>query len=272
MHSRNYSCRNLGANETASVRAHWAGYYNNNTRRRCEMKSGHSHEFMKALWTSKKVDMSRQKTVFGHPTTASSPCKCSLSFEHFTPFSPCVLDLPSRGESYIWPEPSFEDPKWWHLFWMIQLSNGNTLADDNNKNNNCNTVPFLPAVLAEVDKYTEVEYSMVRSPTISQSYIALSLKVHPLLPCLPASHVLKLKKIKAFSGAHGFQPLPSSRGSSTTSEGTRSLNSQPRTWTLLPNTSRMLYIGLSTFTLNSAAFVCNRAGVLSLYVADDMVS
>lgn len=38
-------------------------------------------------------------------------------------------------------------------------------------------VPFPNAVLAEVDKYAEVEYSMVRSPVVSQSYIDLGLKV-----------------------------------------------------------------------------------------------
>lgn len=34
----------------------------------------------------------------------------------------------------------------------------------------------------------------------------------------------------------------------------------------------MLYIGVSAFTTNSAAFVYNRAGALSLYITDDMVS
>ena len=34
----------------------------------------------------------------------------------------------------------------------------------------------------------------------------------------------------------------------------------------------MLYIGMSSFTLNSAAFVYHKAGVLSQYITDDMVS
>ena len=34
----------------------------------------------------------------------------------------------------------------------------------------------------------------------------------------------------------------------------------------------MLYIGVSAFTTNSAAFVYNSAGALSLYITDDMVS
>lgn len=34
----------------------------------------------------------------------------------------------------------------------------------------------------------------------------------------------------------------------------------------------MLYMGMSAFTLNSAAFVYHKAGVLSMYVTDDMVS
>ncbi|KAB5537187.1 hypothetical protein PHYPO_G00115980 [Pangasianodon hypophthalmus] len=35
--------------------------------------------------------------------------------------------------------------------------------------------------------------------------------------------------------------------------------------------SKMMYIGLSAFTLNSAGFVYNNAGVLKLYVTDDMI-
>lgn len=46
----------------------------------------------------------------------------------------------------------------------------------------------------------------------------------------------------------------------------------PAPFSLPPQDSNMLYIGLSAFTLNSAGFVYNNAGVLSLYVTDDMVS
>ncbi|XP_075880786.1 bactericidal permeability-increasing protein-like [Nelusetta ayraudi] len=91
-------------------------------------------------------------------------------------------------------------------------------------------------VLAEVDKYAEVEYSMVRSPTVSQSYIDLSLKG-------------EFYNI----GRHQEPPFAA------------------QSFSLPPNASRMLYIGLSAFTLNSAAFVYERAGALSLYVTDDMV-
>lgn len=45
----------------------------------------------------------------------------------------------------------------------------------------------------------------------------------------------------------------------------------PQPFSLPPQTNNMLYIGMSAFTINSAAFVYNRAGVLSLYVTDDMV-
>lgn len=41
---------------------------------------------------------------------------------------------------------------------------------------------------------------------------------------------------------------------------------------LPPQTDNMLYVGLSAFTANSAAFVYSTAGALSLYVTDDMVS
>lgn len=46
----------------------------------------------------------------------------------------------------------------------------------------------------------------------------------------------------------------------------------PTPFSLPPQDSNMLYIGLSAFSLNSAGFVYNNAGVLSLYVTDDMVS
>ena len=40
----------------------------------------------------------------------------------------------------------------------------------------------------------------------------------------------------------------------------------------LPNQEQsMLYIGLSAFTANSASFVYNKAGTLSLKITDDMV-
>ncbi|XP_007560923.1 bactericidal permeability-increasing protein-like [Poecilia latipinna] len=91
-------------------------------------------------------------------------------------------------------------------------------------------------VLAKVDKYAEIEYSMVSSPVISQSSLDLNLKgqfynigKHQEPPFIPA----------AFS-------LPSQN-------------------------NNMLYMALSAFTANSAGFVYNKAGVLSLYITDDMV-
>lgn len=36
---------------------------------------------------------------------------------------------------------------------------------------------YIAAVLAKVDKYAEIEYSMVSSPAVSMSSIDLSLKV-----------------------------------------------------------------------------------------------
>ncbi|XP_055364806.1 bactericidal permeability-increasing protein-like isoform X1 [Betta splendens] len=46
----------------------------------------------------------------------------------------------------------------------------------------------------------------------------------------------------------------------------------PAKFFLPSQTNNMLYIGVSVFTANSAAFVYNKAGVLSLYITDDMVS
>lgn len=41
---------------------------------------------------------------------------------------------------------------------------------------------------------------------------------------------------------------------------------------LPPENNNMLYIGMSAFTVNSAAFVYHNAGALSMYITDDMVS
>uniref|UniRef100_A0A3B3QAU4 Bactericidal permeability-increasing protein n=1 Tax=Paramormyrops kingsleyae TaxID=1676925 RepID=A0A3B3QAU4_9TELE len=91
-------------------------------------------------------------------------------------------------------------------------------------------------VLAKVDKYAEIEYSMVTPPSISNFLIELSLKG-------------EFYNI----GQHQEPPF-----------------SAPP-FSLPPQTSSMLYIGLSSFMANSAGFVYNRAGALSLYITDDMV-
>lgn len=46
----------------------------------------------------------------------------------------------------------------------------------------------------------------------------------------------------------------------------------PAAYSLPSENNNMLYMALSAFTANSAGFVYNKAGVLSLYVTDDMVS
>lgn len=43
-------------------------------------------------------------------------------------------------------------------------------------------------------------------------------------------------------------------------------------FSLPPENSNMLYMALSAFTANSAAFVYHKAGALSIYITDDMVS
>ncbi|CAJ1051813.1 bactericidal permeability-increasing protein-like [Xyrichtys novacula] len=91
-------------------------------------------------------------------------------------------------------------------------------------------------VLAKVDQYAEIEYSMVSSPTVSKSSIDFSLKGE-------------------FYNIAMHQEPPFA----------------PSAFSLPPEVSNMLYIGVSTFTANSAAFVYNKAGVLSLYITDDMV-
>lgn len=91
-------------------------------------------------------------------------------------------------------------------------------------------------VLAHVDQYAEIEYSMVSSPTVSNSSIDFSLKG-------------EFYNI----GKHQEPPFT------------------PAAFSLPPQINSMLYIGLSAFTTNSAAFVYNRAGTLSLYITDDMI-
>ncbi|XP_023117085.1 bactericidal permeability-increasing protein-like [Amphiprion ocellaris] len=91
-------------------------------------------------------------------------------------------------------------------------------------------------VLAKVDQYAEIEYSMVSSPIISNSSIDLSLKGE-------------------FYNIGRHQEPPFS----------------PKDFSLPPQINNMLYIGMSVFTANSAAFVYDKAGALSLYITDDMI-
>ncbi|XP_070696923.1 bactericidal permeability-increasing protein-like [Pempheris klunzingeri] len=91
-------------------------------------------------------------------------------------------------------------------------------------------------VLAKVDKNAEIEYSLVSSPTVSKSSIDLSLKGE-------------------FYNIGKHQEPPFS----------------PAAFSLPPQINNMLYIGISAFTTNSAAFVYNKAGVLSLSITDDMI-
>uniref|UniRef100_UPI0009B4385D BPI fold-containing family C protein-like n=1 Tax=Monopterus albus TaxID=43700 RepID=UPI0009B4385D len=92
-------------------------------------------------------------------------------------------------------------------------------------------------VVAQVDQYAEIDYSMVSSPMVSQSSIDLSLKGE-------------------FYNVGKHQEPPFS----------------PTPFSLSSQLSNMLYFGMSAFTANSAAFVYNSAGALSLYITDDMVS
>ncbi|XP_047660088.1 bactericidal permeability-increasing protein-like [Tachysurus fulvidraco] len=92
-------------------------------------------------------------------------------------------------------------------------------------------------VLAQVDKYAEIDYSMVGSPFVSYSGIDLGLKGE-------------------FYNIKQHQEPPFS----------------PTPFSLPAQDSNMLYIALSAFTLNSAGFVYNNAGVLKHYITDDMIS
>ncbi|XP_019734900.1 bactericidal permeability-increasing protein-like [Hippocampus comes] len=91
-------------------------------------------------------------------------------------------------------------------------------------------------VLAQVDKYAEIEYSMVADPTIVKSSIGLSLK----------GEFYNIEKKQE-------TPFPAAVFSLPTED------------------KKMLYLGVSAFTANSAAFVYHTAGALSLYITDDMI-
>ncbi|KAM9859558.1 bactericidal permeability-increasing protein-like isoform 1-T2 [Aulostomus maculatus] len=91
-------------------------------------------------------------------------------------------------------------------------------------------------VLAPVDRYAEIEYSMVSAPSVSAASIELNLKGE-------------------FYNIGRHQEPPFS----------------PVAFALPPQLNSMLYIGISAFTANSAAFVYHSASVLSLNVTDDMI-
>ncbi|RXM92268.1 Bactericidal permeability-increasing protein [Acipenser ruthenus] len=92
-------------------------------------------------------------------------------------------------------------------------------------------------VLAKVDRYAEVEYSLVSPPVITKNYIDLDLKG-------------EFYNI----GQHHEPPF----------------TAPP--FSLPEQASSMLYIGVSEFTLNSAGFVYYSAGVLNTNVTDDMIA
>ncbi|KAJ4926862.1 hypothetical protein JOQ06_014606 [Pogonophryne albipinna] len=99
-------------------------------------------------------------------------------------------------------------------------------------NNNLKTLN----VLAKVDPFAEIEYSMVASPAVSKTSIDFGLKGE-------------------FYNIGKHQEPPFS----------------PAVFSLPPQINNMLYIGVSSFTIESAAFVYNTAGALSLYITDDMI-
>ncbi|KAL3059236.1 hypothetical protein OYC64_011204 [Pagothenia borchgrevinki] len=99
-------------------------------------------------------------------------------------------------------------------------------------NNNLKTLN----VLAKVDQFAEIEYSMVASPAVSRTSIDFGLKGE-------------------FYNIGKHQEPPFS----------------PAAFSLPPQINNMLYIGVSSFTIKSAAFVYNTAGTLSLYITDDMI-
>lgn len=124
----------------------------------------------------------------------------------------------------------------------------------------------LTAVLARVDKYAEIEYSMVSSPTVSNTWIDFSLKVNIAFCFVDLCLFIK----ETDSQAHALFCLM--QGEFYNIGKHREPPFSPTAFSLPPQNNNMLYIGMSAFTPNSAAFVYNTAGVLSLYITDDMAS
>lgn len=86
---------------------------------------------------------------------------------------------------------------------------------------------YLTAVVAKVDKYAEIEYSMVSSPTVSNSFIGLNLKVKNCTFHRSEASVCFIKKqtatvVSCSASASSF------RANFTTSESIRSLRSPPQ--------------------------------------------
>ncbi|KAJ0023357.1 hypothetical protein NQD34_003256 [Periophthalmus magnuspinnatus] len=98
--------------------------------------------------------------------------------------------------------------------------------------------PYLKTlnVLAKVDEYAEIQYSLVSSPVISTTSVDLSLKG-------------EFYNV----GKHQEPPFI------------------PNVFSMPPESNNMLYLGLSSYTANSAGFVYTTAGALSLYITDDMI-
>ncbi|XP_066558664.1 bactericidal permeability-increasing protein [Amia ocellicauda] len=91
-------------------------------------------------------------------------------------------------------------------------------------------------VLAKVDKYSEIQYSLVSSPSVTKNYIDLYLKG------------------EFYAIAHHQEPPFTAPAFS------------------LPDQAKsMLYLGLSQYTLNTAGFVYNTLGRLSIDITDDML-
>ncbi|KAM9813801.1 bactericidal permeability-increasing protein-like [Neosynchiropus ocellatus] len=91
-------------------------------------------------------------------------------------------------------------------------------------------------VIAKVDQFAEIDYSMVSAPVISSSAINFNLKGQFYN-----------------TGNRQEPPFP------------------PDAFSLPPERDHMLYFGISAFTSNSAGFVYNRAGGLSINITTDRI-
>ncbi|KAI7795323.1 bactericidal permeability-increasing protein-like [Triplophysa rosa] len=91
-------------------------------------------------------------------------------------------------------------------------------------------------VVAKVDKYVEIDYSMLGSALLSSESIDLG-----------------LKGVFYNIGQRNEPPF------------------SPKPFSLPSQNTKMLYIGLSAFTVNSAAFAYHNAGAFSFDITDDLI-
>ncbi|XP_061765944.1 lipopolysaccharide-binding protein-like [Nerophis ophidion] len=197
------------------------------------MKGNWRYNYRSILWDSGSFDLNMNKLAVhtsvavtslqtGRPQVASVNCAATVG----------SVDIKFQGRA-SWLYNLFRSIISKYLRSWLQKQICNLVAD---AVSDLNPRLKMLTVSAKVDKYAEIEYSMVSAPTVLDSSIGLSLK--------GIFYNIQSHQEPLFSAA---------------------------IFSLPPKNNRMVYIGVSAFTANSAALVYNTAGALSLHITDDMV-